>query len=160
VIKQFFDRLFNRSPLEKTNLMLFDGDQLKKSEFKKFLNGDKSFQYEFVSKTKSYINVIKGMGTDANITLAPSCGKETSDKVIAMKIVQYLMLNNSIKSVYVVSSDADFVDVMEVASHMFPDVNFIQLVDARKNRSSALLKNIRRLQNEGRKCSTILYKMK
>lgn len=61
------------------------------------------------------------------ISLVPSCiGKEASDMMIGMKVMQECLVNGDVNRIGIVSNDGDMMDVLVNAAKEFPYIKFTQ----------------------------------
>ncbi|AVH85399.1 hypothetical protein RsoM2USA_472 [Ralstonia phage RsoM2USA] len=94
----------------------------------------KSAEYERLSST---------YGADAEVIMFDAVGKEAVDKVIAMQLMWHLCKGT--RNFFLISHDADFVDVSVRAAELYPDINTSMLIlnDGEKARLNSLVKKCR-----------------
>lgn len=139
-----------------TDLVLFDGDQVRKAEFAKLYRESSSTEYHWIQVSTHFPKNVEKTGIQMH--RAPSTGKESTDTKLTVMLVdlchQYAA---TLKRVYVVSADGDFVDVLETTGQLFPVVKFAQVI----NKSRVVNKNVkataRRLN--GTNCSILFYRL-
>lgn len=87
--------------------------------------------------------LISTYGSSTEVILFDPVGKEAVDKVIAMQMMWHLCQGT--RNFYLISHDADFVDVSVHSKNLYPDVNTSMLIlnDGEKARLNSLVKKCR-----------------
>jgi hypothetical protein len=120
-----------------TEIVIFDGDQATKTDFLRFYKENPSTEYVWVQNSNALPKFLRNRVVGGIV--APSFGKESVDKLIAMMLVDFCHRYQNLQSVFIISADGDFVDILETLGIMFPMKRFTQLV----NTSRPLRKNLR-----------------
>lgn len=121
-IKNFF----TTKPKQPKILVVFDGDQVSGSLYKKFADV-KNDNIKHVWVQSGSIKP-KHLGkSDVSFHVAPKLGKESADTLMAVLIGVELHNNNKIREVHVVSADGDTLDMCVSLAYEYNRINFFHL---------------------------------
>lgn len=157
-LKKFFD--INQS-VEVENgvreFVIFDGDQTSFTTLKKLFIEKSSTKFVWVQSgtvSKKVISLSKSIEL-----IKPShIGKEATDTQIGISIVVALTKNSDIKTVYIVSTDGDFYDVVMNISREFPSVKFVIVNDQNHKTSVVAQTALRKINNRNKNCFYVKLK--
>ena len=107
-------------------LVVFDGDQVSGSLYKKFLTAkNDNIKHVWVqSGSNKPKHLVKA---DTSFHVAPKLGKESADTLMAVLIGVELHNNNKIREVHVVSADGDTLDMCVSLAYEYNRINFFHL---------------------------------
>lgn len=167
-IKSWFNKLFPSKPIVLDilpiqsllkELVIFDGDQTNNETLKLLYTKKDSIKFVWVQVGKLIPKAIKKHSIDIQLIIPSAIGKESTDTQIAITIVDTLHKNPSIKKVFIVSSDGDFLDIMLSLSNIFPHVVFVLANNQIRVTSKAAQYASRTLSIANPNCSVIKIKI-
>jgi hypothetical protein len=142
------------SPSGPTELVFFDGDQVTKAELNQFYRKHTSVEYHWIQVGSVFPRILPKH--NLHFHHAPSTGKEATDTKITVMLTHLCSkYKSTLKSVYVVSADGDFVDVLETVGGIFPTIQFAQMINTTRRTNKRVKPTARRLA--GTNCSVLFY---
>lgn len=156
--KNWLLSIFNKNETFPTEHVFFDGDQTNKQTFDVlWVKDSKQTKFTWVSV---HMHLPKFINTELINYIKPaSVGKEATDTQIAMSIVDELHKLPSLKTIYIVTSDGDFLDTVINLSVMFPTKKFVIINNGTHCTSGAGTAAGRTLNQNHPNCSIIKIKL-
>lgn len=129
-----------------TEYVIFDGDQTANKTLMSLMTNSASTKFVWVQVGSLIPKALTANIHRIELIQPSNVGKEATDTQIAISIVDALHKIKTLHTVYIVSSDGDFIDVVTNISKLFPTKKFV-LVDSQSHRTSKAASRVLRTLN-------------
>jgi uncharacterized LabA/DUF88 family protein len=158
--KWLIDTILQIKSVPITEYVIFDGDQTSDKTFLMLLTTSKSTKFVWVQVGTILSKIMKLYCDDERVELIQpsSVGKEATDTQIAISIVDALHTIKTLHTVYIVSSDGDFIDVIVNISKLFPTKKFVLVNNQQHKSSKSATRALRNLNTTYPNCFSVKMK--
>lgn len=141
-----------------TEYVIFDGDQTNDKTLISLLTDSKSTKFVWVQVGTTLSKKLSQNLGRVEVIRPSSVGKEATDTQIAISIVDALHTIKTLKTVFIVSSDGDFIDVVTNVSKIFPDKKFVLVDNQTRQTSKSAISALRTLNTTNSNCFSVKIK--